>query len=116
MAQLEHSGVDSVNAVRNHREELVRFPAAIQKAQRELKEFLNRELYQHPRVLAMNERATRIVGDLFRSFRADPGLLPEHVCGRFEQDGEARAISDYVAGMTDRFAIGEHERLCGGMP
>jgi len=115
-AHLEQSGVASVDAVRNHREELVRFPVAIQKAQRELKEFLNRELYQHPRVLAMNERATRIVGDLFRSFRADPGLLPEHVSGRFEQDGEARAVCDYVAGMTDRFAIDEHERLCGGTP
>jgi dGTPase len=114
-ARLAHSGVDSVDAVRGHAEPLVGFPADLRQARAELKAFLNRELYQHPKVREMNDRATGILGDLFRSFRADPRLLPAHVRGRIDQDGEARAIADYVAGMTDRFAIGEHERLCGGV-
>ena len=54
------------------------------------------------------ENAERVLGDLFRAYRDDATLLPEHVRARFEVDGEARAVSDYVAGMTDRFAMDEH--------
>jgi len=64
-------------------------------------------------VREMSDNGARILGDLFKVFRDDPGLLPAHVRERFAEDGEARAIADYVAGMTDRFAIVEHERLLG---
>jgi dGTPase len=89
----------------------VRFSPEIEKQKRELKKFLYDELYQHPQVLAMNERAVAMLGDLFAAFRAAPERLPEHVRARFGSDGEARAIADYVAGMTDRFALEEHARL-----
>jgi dGTPase len=59
----------------------------------------------------MTQEAERVLGDLFRACRADPRRLPEHVRARFGEDGEARAIADYVAGMTDRFALAEHQRL-----
>ncbi|MFI5216356.1 MAG: deoxyguanosinetriphosphate triphosphohydrolase [Candidatus Limnocylindria bacterium] len=101
----------SVDAVRGCPERLVQFSAELEKPKRELKKFLYDELYQHPQVLAMNERAVGILGDLFAAFRSDPGRLPEHVRARIPSDGEARAIADYVAGMTDRFAITEHEKL-----
>ena len=68
-------------------------------------------MYQHPQVLAMNERHVGILGDLFAAYLRDPGRLPDHVRARIPVDGEARAIADYVAGMTDRFAMNEHEKL-----
>jgi dGTPase len=61
----------------------------------------------------MSDNGSRILGDLFKVFRDDPSLLPVHVRDRFAEDGEARATADYAAGMTDRFAMAEHERLLG---
>ncbi len=84
---------------------------AIERARVELKDFLYRNLYHHPDVLRTTKEAERVIGDLFRAYRDDPGRLPEHVRARFAEDGEARAIADYVAGMTDRFARSEHARL-----
>jgi dGTPase len=111
--RLDARGPASVDAVRACPERLVRFSPELEKHKRELKKFLYAELYQHPQVLAMNQRAVAILGDLFTAYRADPGRLPEHVRARIAQDGEARAIADYVAGMTDRFAMDEHQRLEG---
>jgi len=64
-------------------------------------------------VLQASGRAERILGDLFAAYRRDPGLLPAHVRERAAADGELRALADYIAGMTDRFAIDEHARLGG---
>jgi dGTPase len=61
----------------------------------------------------MSDRGARILGELYATFRDEPRHLPAHVGERFQLDGEARAISDYVAGMTDRFAMSEHQRLLG---
>jgi dGTPase len=77
----------------------------------ELKDFLYRNLYHHPEVLRMTKEAEPVLGDVFRAYRADPLRLPDHVRARFAEDGEARAIADYVAGMTDRFALAEQRRL-----
>lgn len=52
-----------------------------------------------------------MLAELWRAVRADPGKLPESVRARFAEDGEERAIADYLAGMTDRFALAEHRRL-----
>ncbi|HEY8156413.1 MAG TPA: deoxyguanosinetriphosphate triphosphohydrolase, partial [Myxococcota bacterium] len=109
--RVDARGLASVDAVRACPERLVQFSALLEKPKRELKKFLYEELYQHPQVLAMNERAVGILGDLFAAFRRDPGRLPEHVRARIPGDGEARAIADYVAGMTDRFAMDEHAKL-----
>jgi dGTPase len=113
-ARVDAGGFASVDAVRAHPERLVRFSPAIEKQKRELKKFLYDELYQHPQVIAANERAVGLLADLFAAYRGDPGRLPEHVRARIPLDGEARAIADYVAGMTDRFAMEEHARLGAG--
>jgi dGTPase len=112
-ARLARSGASDPDAVRASEERLVDFSPEVDKKKRELKAFLLQELYQHPRVLQVSERAVRILGDLFESYRMDQRRLPEHVRARFEEDGEERAIADYVAGMTDRFAIDEHRTLVG---
>lgn len=76
----------------------------------ELKRFLRKNLYHHDRVLRMTYKARRIVRDLFTAFLEEPGLLSaEH--RRDDEVEQARAIADYVAGMTDRFAMKEHRDL-----
>ncbi|HYA59552.1 MAG TPA: deoxyguanosinetriphosphate triphosphohydrolase [Burkholderiaceae bacterium] len=89
---------------------LVAFSAPIRAEADALKAFLHRNLYRHPQVVRMTTKAGRIVRELFAAFQAEPRLLPLEHCARVEHEGP-RAISDYIAGMTDRFAIREHRRL-----
>ncbi|MFK7895895.1 MAG: deoxyguanosinetriphosphate triphosphohydrolase [Myxococcota bacterium] len=89
----------------------VGFSAEFDQGKRELKSFLSENFYHHPRVLRRTRKAEWIVGDLFRTYRDDPKLLPAHVRTRFSREGQPRAISDYIAGMTDRFAMDEHKKL-----
>lgn len=99
---------------------LVAFSDEMDKENRALKSFLRENLYRHYRVLRMTNKAQRIISDLFRAFLDDPRLLPpqyqEKASGPAPQapwgpDAKARAVADYVAGMTDRYAMGEHRRL-----
>ena len=88
---------------------LAGFSDAVRREADELKRFLFDNLYRHYRVVRMTNKARRIVRDLFQAFLADPRLLPpDHQRPEPEQ---ARAIADYIAGMTDRYAIREHRRL-----
>jgi dGTPase len=89
---------------------LIAFSAAIREEEQELKVFLRRHLYQHYRVARMSNKARRIVRELFQAFLADARLLPPEFQDRAAVD-LPRAIADYVAGMTDRYAIREHRRL-----
>ena len=89
---------------------LVAFSAAVRADADVLKGFLHRNLYRHTEVLRMTTKARRIVRELFAAFEAEPRLLPDEHCARVGQEGP-RAIADYIAGMTDRFAIREHRRL-----
>jgi dGTPase len=110
-ATIDASGVGSIEEVRRTRERIIGFAPEFDEIRLELKRFLYEKLYEHPRVAEANDRAAEAIRDLFAIYRAAPGLLPEHVRARIELDGEARAVADYVAGMTDRFALGERERL-----
>jgi dGTPase len=85
---------------------------------RQLKAFLGEHLYRHQRVLRMTIKARRVVAQLFAAFMSDPRLMPEEYyegARRAEEQGgltgRARSVADYVAGMTDRYAILEHGRL-----
>lgn len=89
---------------------LIAFSDAIRADQLELKRFLHENLYRHYRVARMASKARRIVTDLFEAFLAEPELLPPEFQARAGED-KARATADYVAGMTDRYAILEHRRL-----
>ena len=108
-----HAPADT-NAVRAAGERFLRLSPALEKGLRELKEFLYRHLYFHPAVVAMTDEAERVLEELWRAVRAEPAKLPAQVQARFAEDGETRAIADYVAGMTDRFALAEHRRLTDG--
>ncbi|WP_291992502.1 deoxyguanosinetriphosphate triphosphohydrolase [Candidatus Accumulibacter sp. ACC003] len=89
---------------------LVAFSAEAFAEQRQLKRFLRTQLYQHYQVLRMASKARRIIGDLFAAFTGEPRLLPPQY--QITGDGDqARRVADYIAGMTDRYAIREHRRL-----
>jgi len=90
---------------------LVAFSAEMGAEQRTLKAFLNENLYCHFQVLRMTNKARRIVTDLFDAFNGDPQLLPPQYQQRAAADGAPRAVADYIAGMTDRYAMREHRRL-----
>ena len=99
-------------------EPLVTFSQETYAANLELKQFLRQNLYKHYRVHRMTTKARRIVSELFDAFMNDHRLLPPEHQGHYltgkEKNGDngaARSIADYIAGMTDRFAIGEHERI-----
>ena len=116
----QHSPVDA-QAVRML-PPLAGFGSELEARMAEMKTFLFRALYRHPQVQTMTARARTVVGDLFRAYRDDPTAMPaEHMetagegrGGGLGTDGEAaRAVADYIAGMTDRFALREHHRLTG---
>ncbi|MCD6682228.1 MAG: deoxyguanosinetriphosphate triphosphohydrolase [Burkholderiaceae bacterium] len=111
---IDAAGVHSIDAVRAA-PALVRFSDCIRADSVELKRFLHANLYEHERVLAVMKRARAIVCELFHRYRGDPALLPDEHRQRVDAIGE-RAIADYIAGMTDRFAVREHLRLTGGDP
>jgi dGTPase len=89
---------------------LVAFSADLRAEADTLKTFLLHNLYRHYRVMRMTTKARRIVADLFRAFYDEPRLLPLDHQARAAED-KPRAIADYVAGMTDRYAMKEHQRL-----
>jgi dGTPase len=113
-ARLDAEGPADVEAVRRATLRWVDLSPAVGKGLRELKEFLYRNLYDHPAVVARTAQAERVLAELWRVLRDDPAVLPPRVRAHFADDGEARAIADYVAGMTDRFALAEHRRLTDG--
>lgn len=109
---------DSADAVRQLDTPLLSFSDAMQARHHALKRFLYQHLYRHYRVHRMTVKAHQVVTALFEAFINDPALLPTPFfenAKRKEQErglrGRARVVSDYIAGMTDRFAIAEHDRL-----
>ena len=88
---------------------LVTFSPEMRQMSRELKRFLYEHLYRHPQVMENVDKGRQIVGDLFQVYTAKP----QEMQGVDSFEARPRLISDYIAGMTDRFAISEHERLTG---
>jgi dGTPase len=109
--RLAKAGLGSADELRAREGRLLGFSEPLAAAKAELKAFLMEHLYHHPRVVRMTRKAERILGDLYEIYREDPRQLPASLRERFESEGEARAIADYIAGMTDRFALAEHRKL-----
>jgi dGTPase len=91
-------------------EALIAFSPEMQQQQLELKQFLRNKLYRHYRVNRMTSKAQRIIRDLFAAFHDDPRLMPDEFQMRAKEE-KPRAVADYIAGMTDRYAIREYRRL-----
>jgi dGTPase len=111
LRNLQESGVGSVDDVRGAGRRLVAYSPEMTVLVRELKDFLLRSMYRHYRVVRMGDKAGRILRDLFGSYMAEPRQLPPHFQEQIEREGVARVVCDYIAGMTDRFAVDEHQKL-----
>ncbi len=115
---LDEQAPDSIHAVRAHHSPLIAFSEQARSDNQALKTFLRQQLYSHYRVHRMTSKARRILESLFQAFMNDPRLLnPEHqqhvkvLEVQQGETGRARAVADYIAGMTDRYAITEYRRI-----
>ena len=109
--RIEAAAVRSIDDVRRAAP-LVGFSGPMRERSVQLKRFLHAGLYRHPRVDDVMNRARRVVRQLFDAYATDPSLLPDEHRERVDMLG-LRAVADYIAGMTDRFALREHARLTG---
>jgi dGTPase len=104
--------------VRARHDPLLGFSEAMQVHHREVKQFLRENLYRHYRVHRMAHKARKVVSELFTAFMEDTRLLPGEIASQVSaleasegEAGRARAVADYIAGMTDRYAFAEYTRL-----
>jgi dGTPase len=107
------AGVQTIDEVRSAGRQLAGFSDALAAEERELKDFLYARLYGSPELEAVRLEAERIVTNLAAAYRDDPSLLPEPWRGEGDRTHQLRTIGDFIAGMTDRFAIARHEELVG---
>lgn len=108
----------SVDAIRAAPEAVVAFSESLRAQERPLRAFLRERMYHHYRVNRETSKARRIIRDLFSLFTTEPNCLPTEWQGYFQEKsdaagGGARVVADYIAGMTDRYALVEHHRLFG---
>ena len=119
--RLDFARPTSVEDVRNLGDFLITFPADVAQAEAEIKAFLKGRMYRHPRVMRVMGEAEQILFDLFARYQQSPDDLPAEWLSRDGGDHEseterARRIGNFIAGMTDRFAITEHQRLFDSTP
>jgi dGTPase len=119
-SRLQAAKPNSVDDVRNHGEVLIAFSPGAAQAEAEIKAFLKQRMYRHPRVMHIMGDAEQILFDLFARYQKVPGdLPPEWLPPGAEAETEterARRIGNFIAGMTDRFALTEHQRLFDSTP
>ncbi len=115
---LKEASVTSIDGVRNAARPLIANSDAVRRQSQELKQFLRDQLYAHFRVRRMTLKAHKVIESLFGAFMGDPCLLPPQYQkkagagqGAADKSIRARIVADYIAGMTDRYAIQEHQRL-----
>ncbi len=108
---IQKEGIKTLEDIRKAPRMLVYFSDEVADKHRELKAHLYKNMYNHDRVNRMKNKARRILEALFNAYQEDPSLLPSHFQNRIPQHGKERVICDYVAGMTDRFAIDEYMKL-----
>jgi dGTPase len=108
---LEKSQVNTARELQSLDHNVVGFDDEMKKRNRILKDFLFTNLYHQYRVVRMHKKAERILTELFNAYANEPSMLPQQFQNLIEEKGEERTISDYLAGMTDRFAVDEYAKL-----
>ena len=112
-AAIASAGVQSADEVRRRPAPLVCYSDARHAANQELRRFLYKNVYYHPRVAEVNQQACEMLRAVFEAYIRAPELLGEAATRRIESEGLHRTVCDYVAGMTDRYLMEEHARLKG---
>jgi dGTPase len=108
---LQPPACSSPGAVRRAAKRLAAFSPQLAQTLQALQDFLLHNVYMHPRTTDKQQQAKQVIEDLFRAYIANPKLLPPRYQTRIDRDGLHRTACDYIAGMTDRFAIQEHAKL-----
>jgi dGTPase len=109
--RLRESGVKSPEELQRLPYNLIGYSQDMIVRNRQLKDFLYANLYRHHRVVRMAVKAERIITDLFYTYQSEPSILPRHIQAWLEPAGLERTLCDYLAGMTDRFALQEYAKL-----
>ena len=109
--RIEGSGAGSVDEIRTAGEPLAGLSGPIAAENRVLKRYLREHLYEHHRIERMKDKAARVLHALFDRYLENPRLLPDDTRRKIDAEGVHRAIADYIAGMTDRYATEEYQRL-----
>ena len=110
---IAESGVQSADDVRWKTAPLIRYSDELAGANRALRKFLYQNVYYHPRVAEVNQRACEMLRRVFEAYLADPDRLGEGAMRRVEKEGLHRTVCDYIAGMTDRYVMEEYARISG---
>ena len=111
LANAKRLSLDSLEAVRAAKEPAVRFSSEMDRHKKALQHFLNQNVYRHHRVLIMSQKAARFVTELFRAYTGNPETLPPRFQEWAKDVGVSRSVSDYIAGMTDRYCQDEYRKL-----
>lgn len=111
LENLEKNKIKTIKDVRELGKSIASYSPGMADKALELKSFLRDHLYDHPRVIRMEEKAKRVIQDLFRAYQSRIEQLPKEYRLRNKNETKERMICDYIAGMTDRFAIDEHQKL-----
>ena len=110
-ASISKANPKSPDDVRNQSMALIHYSDELGKENQALRKFLYANVYYHPRVAEVNQRACEMLRDVFESYVTDPGQLGDVATGRLNHEGLHRTVCDYVAGMTDRYLIEEYARI-----
>jgi dGTPase len=108
---INDNNIHSYQDVKNSPVKLAGFSTDISKANNELKKFLRKNMYQHYRVTRMSLKSQKVINELFSIYTEHPDTLPERYAEEIEQHGLIRTVTDFIAGMTDRFALEEYKKL-----
>lgn len=108
---LRESKVKSVEDLQRLSYNVINFEEDMVRRNRQLKDFLFANLYRHHRVIRMQVKAEHFITELFKAYKDEPSMLPKHVQEMSDERGLERNICDYIAGMTDRFAVDEYQKL-----
>ena len=111
LQRINEANIQSVEDLQRLSYNVVSFSESFHRRNRRLKDFLYHHLYRHYRVVRMSVKAERILNDLFETYCNEPTMLPDHVQAKIEKTGLERTVCDYIAGMTDRYAIEEYQKL-----
>jgi len=108
---IKEHGITTLNDVKAMNKNVIAYSPRVEEESKQLKDFLQKNVYRHYKVERMRIKAERYITLLFETYRENPTLLPPKYHGRIKEDDKERVICDYIAGMTDRYALDEYKRL-----
>lgn len=111
--RIRAAGIAGPDEVRRQPASLIRYSDKLLDSNKELRRFLYQNVYYHPRVAEVNQRACEMLRRVFEAYLEDPDRLGDTATRRIESEGLHRTVCDYIAGMTDRYLMEEHARIVG---